>query len=337
MFILGIVLGFLAAFLQSLCYVISGAYVRRTGRPGWSLASPQQLVMLPFSVAGVVFLHPPIGEMGSSEIKSLLLWTLLCMVTGYLGNIGLFQMQRFVEPSRTAPLQSLKIPFIAIMNFLIFGHSFTLMQIAALIFIVVAARLLTDSSQGKLGVVAWAWLILGVASFALCDITVGRMLAITERYSGSVLKNSIFIFALGTLGTSFVGVLSAVPQMMSRTGMPAPSNWLKYVMPYSLIWMISLVMLFVSFSLVGVLPATMAQSTRALISVFLGWVLARQIGFADIEKKVSKGVFIRRVLAAVLIFSAIQLYCKGVEITKVESADFKVESNNLSNKGENNE
>ena len=313
MFILGIVLGFVAAFLQSTCYVISGAYVRRTGQPGWSLAAPQQLVMLPFSITGVLLLHPPLEMLTSSEIRELLLWTALCMVTGYLGNVGLFQMQRFVEPSRTAPLQSLKIPFIALMNFAIFGHSFTVIQIAALAFIVFAAKLLTDSSQGRLCVSAWAWLILGVASFALCDITVGRMLGITQVHAGSVFKNSMFIFALGTLGTSFVGVLSVIPQILSRTGMPSKDSWVRYVLPYSLVWMVSLVLLFVSFSFCGVLPATMAQSTRALISVFLGWVLAKQSGFTDIEKRVSKGVFIKRFLAAILIFTAIALYCRGKE------------------------
>lgn len=330
MFILGIVLGFLAAFLQSTCYVISGAYVKRTGQPGWSLAAPQQLVMLPFSITGVLLLHPPLEVMTKAEIKELLLWTALCMVTGYLGNVGLFQMQRYVEPSRTAPLQSLKIPFIALMNFAVFGHSFSAVQIAALAFIVIAAKLLTDSSQGRLSLSAWTWLILGVASFALCDITVGRMLGLTEAYSGGVLKNSMFIFALGTLGTSLVGVFSVIPQIHSRTGMPTRDSWLRYVLPYSLVWMVSLVLLFVSFSSCGVLPATMAQSTRALISVFLGWVLARQSGFTDIEKKISKGVFLKRILAAILIFTAITLYCKGF---KCDKAGNEISETNLLNQG----
>lgn len=303
----GIALALATAFMQSLCYVLSGSYVRRTGNPGWSLVVPQQAIMLPFAAAGV-FVFFPVG-MSDDAWRTVVCWTLLCTLTGYLGNIGLFQMQRYVEPSRTAPLQSLKVPFIAVFAFLLTGKAITLVQASSLLLVIVASHLLGGSGK-RIPAVAWGWLLTGVSGYAVSDVAIGQMLVATAPFSEGLVECSLFAISLGLLSTGAVGVMLIYPQSRTRAGLPRAADWFRYAVPYSLVWLAAVAALTVSFSMVGVVTATMVQSLRAVISVALGWFLARH-SFSDIEDSVPKALFIKRIVAASLTVLAVWLYCSG--------------------------
>ena len=116
---IGIAMGLTAAFMHSVCYVISGSYVKRTRLPGWTLVAPQRVVMcIPY--AALAWFFRPVSYDGHGV--PLLVCALVCMMAVFLGDCGLFQMQRHVEPSRTAPLQAVKIPILAFLLAVVFGH-----------------------------------------------------------------------------------------------------------------------------------------------------------------------------------------------------------------------
>jgi len=70
---------------------------------------------------------------------------------------------------------------------------------------------------------------------------------------------------------------------------------------------VSIAVLFASFAVIGIVNGTIVQSSRGLIAVVLGWLVARA-GFERIEEKVPHMIFIKRVVSAVLIILAMVLF-----------------------------
>ena len=68
-----------------------------------------------------------------------------------------------------------------------------------------------------------------------------------------------------------------------------------------------MIFLLACFAFTDVVMGTIAQSARGVMSVAIGWLLAKK-GFADVEGAVSAAVFIRRAVAAALIVLAMALY-----------------------------
>jgi len=301
--IVGILFGLVAALLQSLGYVVSGSYVKRTGRPGWTLVAPERVVSILPSAMVTWFARPTSADYDWGPI---LFASLVCAVTVYLGDTGLFQAQKSIEPSRVAPMQALKIPLIALLSFCVFGTVYGPGRIVALALVLAATALLAGAGR-RIPPTAWAWMLVCACGYACSDLSAGRVLAFAHTDGVGVLRSSMF--ALGV--THLVTGLLAIPMLAVRRGgvsavIPA-RDWLRYAAPYAALWLSAMVFLFVSFDLAGVVLGAIAQSTRGLISVVLGVLLARH-GFGDVEEKVSRAVFIRRIVAAVLILLAMVLY-----------------------------
>ena len=142
--LVGIALGLAAAFLQSLCYIVSGSYVRRTGMPGWTLTAPQRAAMLvPYAVLTWLVRPDSLDGVGSAALAGALVVTF----AAYCGDVGLFQMQKTVEPSRVAPLQAMKIPLIAVLSFLALGHAYSVGQVAGIALVLASAAVLFGAGR----------------------------------------------------------------------------------------------------------------------------------------------------------------------------------------------
>ena len=299
---IGILLGLVAASLQSCCYIVSGSYVKRTGRPGWTLTAPQRAFMLvPYAVLTWFSRPASFGDHGPG------FWAgaVTCMVMAYLGDVGLFQMQKTVEPSRVAPLQSMKIPLIALLSFVLLGHAYSVGQVAGIALVLASAAVLFGAGQ-RIGRATWFWLFVCSGGFAVSDIGVGTALRHSQDICGGLLKSSLFSLGVTGLGSSLLALPVVAAQKASHT-LPPLRECLRYALPFGTLWIVAMVFLFVCFSLSGVVLGTIAQSCRGLISVALGWFLARH-GFADLEQGVTVAVFVRRAVAAVLIILAMTLY-----------------------------
>mgnify|MGYP003325300088 CR=1 FL=1 len=299
---LGIAFGLVAAFLQSLCYVVSGSYVRRTGRPGWTLTAPQRaLTLVPYALMAW-FSRP---ETLAGEESAVIVGTTGCMVMVFLGDAGLFQMQKTVEPSRVAPLQSVKIPIIALISFLLLGHRYSVGQLAGIVLVLASAAVLFGAGR-RLGPSTFLWLAACSVGFACSDVSLGHMLVHTRGVCGGVFRSAMFTLGMTGLGSAVLA-LPAVAVQARAHALPSARECVRYAIPYGAVWLVAMIFLFVCFSLSGVVLGTIAQSTRGLISVALGWFLARH-GFADLERGVSASMFVRRAIAAILVMLAMALY-----------------------------
>lgn len=294
--VLGITLGLVAAFLQSVCYVISGSYVKRTGFPGWTLTAPQRVVMaLPYAV--LAWAARP--ESLNGQLRTLFVCVTVCMVAVLAGDCGLFQMQKHVEPSRTAPLQSVKIPILALLSFLVFGQTFTPIQLVGISLVLVSAALLFGAGK-RIRPRDWLWMLICTGSYAVSDLAIGRILEQTRDVCGGVLRSSLFALGITHFACSVFSVPVSVLQWAFGAPFPGVRQWSVYAIPYGFVWMSAMVFLLVCFSLSGVVLGAVAQSCRGLISIVLGWFLIRH-GFADLEGETSRKVLLRRSVSAVVI------------------------------------
>ena len=304
--IAGVLLALTTAVLQSAGYVVSGSYVRRTGLPGWTLAGPQQLLMtVPYALIAWAF-RPTAADFDWAPV-----WggALVCMVCGYCGHVGLFQTQKSVEPSRVSPLQTVKIPLIALGSFLFLGRTYASLQLLGIALVVVSAALLCGAGR-RIPLSAWGWLLVCSAGYAACDVTIWGMLEGTREACGGVLGSSLFVMGVVQVAVGLLAVPVLVVQKASGVPFPSPRDWVRYALLFGTVTMAAMICLFLAFSLCGVVLGTIAQSSRGLISVVFGWFLARH-GFADVEEPVARAVFLRRVFAAIVLIAAIACLSMG--------------------------
>ena len=71
-----------------------------------------------------------------------------------------------------------------------------------------------------------------------------------------------------------------------------------------------MIALFVCFALCGLVLGNIVQSARGLVSVALGWAIARS-GRTGLEENVPASVVARRTAAALLVIAAMALYAAG--------------------------
>ena len=104
-------------------------------------------------------------------------------------------------------------------------------------------------------------------------------------------------------GAASLALLPFVPRF------PA-AEWRRHALPYAALWFLAMVALYGCFAACGLVLGNIVQSTRGLVSVGLGWLVART-GRTDLEERVGAGVVARRVLAALLLVAAVALYAAG--------------------------
>ena len=92
---------------------------------------------------------------------------------------------------------------------------------------------------------------------------------------------------------------------------PLPrAGWLRWAAPYAAVWFVAMAALYACFALCGIVLGNIVQNTRGLLSIALGWLVARA-GRTDLEERVSRAVLARRVAAAALLLAAVALYALG--------------------------
>jgi hypothetical protein len=84
----------------------------------------------------------------------------------------------------------------------------------------------------------------------------------------------------------------------------------KLALPFSTLWPGAIISLFLCIGLAGPVFAVILQSTRGLMSVALGALLAAK-GGTHVEQKLTKKVLLQRIAAAILMIAAVTLYAIG--------------------------
>lgn len=297
----GVAIGLVAALLQSFSYVITARYVRE-GQGGGTLA----LLAPAFALMSVVSL-PVLPFLLPARMPPAAEWILpatLCVGLAMAANVALFLMQRTVDASRVSPLLTMKVPILAVFGMVLFAERYTPMQWVGVALVIVSAWLLCNAGR-DVPLRALAWLFLASIGYAFSDICIKLTLEAFAPVCRSLLHCSLLTVFVCYLAGGIYGFagLAFVPRTPRRV-------FVRHVVPYAAVWLLAMIVLFACFSLIGIVQGNIVQSARGLISVVMGWFLARA-GLVHLEERVSRAVFVRRVVSALMIVLAIALFNLG--------------------------
>lgn len=295
----GILCGLLAASFQSLCYVFSRIFVTRPGNTSGLLFVLSHVQMgavavlaLPFLLAGDV---PPLAAF---------FWPLMGAAFFYLaGQVALFRTLRTVEASRVSPLLGLKILILALITAFVLGLPVAPLQWAAVALSVLAAFVLNYSGSAVPVPVALGVLVC-CFFYSLSDLFIRALVDSLEAVG--TFRAVLLGCALSYVVTGLVGAA-----LLPSAGRPTRAQW-KAAVPVAFTWLLAMVFLFATFRLLGVVFGNIIQSTRGLISIFMGALIAR-LGHLHLEGRVGKDVLMRRAAAAAMMTVAVALYVLGIE------------------------
>lgn len=301
--IVGTLFGIVAAFLQACAFASSARYVRMSGKPSWTLIAPSFLVMGVIAFAAMPFCLP-------TDFSVLPFWKLFgasaaCIMFAIVSNGLTFLLQRYVESSRTTPLLAIKVPMLAAFYALVLGDRITPGQWIGVALVIAASVMLCGAGR-RITAFSFLLLIVICAGFCASDYCIQISFDLTKKScGGSLLRYSFFtlcvMYAISGVGSALV----LVPTLLSRRRRAAV-QW-KLVYPYAVFWITGIGFLFICFALCGIVYGTIIQSLRGLIATAIGYFIARA-GATQLEERVSRGVFVRRIVATVLISAAIALY-----------------------------
>ena len=216
-----------------------------------------------------------------------------------LGQLGLFLLMRNVHASRVAPLLGLKLVVLAVITTTFLHQSLAISQWSATA-LCVAAALMLNYSGTALSPASLGCLALACVSYSLSDLSIAVL--VRSLRSLPMLHASILGVCLSYLLCGFAA-LALIPLLGVRRTV---GDW-HLATPFAACWFLAMVFLYACFGTVGALYGNILQSTRGLISVLLGAVLAR-MGWLTLESRVSRVVLMRRIAAAGLMSVAIWLF-----------------------------
>ena len=301
----GVAAGLGCALFSSISYLISRHHGTR--RPGGS----RRLLVLAHLLMGLAclpaawLLIPP--ETSATAIFSWNVWSACFVSTGsyFVGQACVFHLLTRDDASKLSPLLGLKIIALALIVSVVLRQSLTSGQWLAVILCAAAAVV---QQRGGAGVTAAALCLLGFACccFAVADLGIVALidalelaLPISRLQAGSLAMALTYV-----LGGCFAAPLVAAEYARQRP--PTGREWLAAA-EYSAAWLAAMVSLYACIGSVGVFLSTILQSTRGVMSVVLGAVLAH-LGWHDLESRVDRLMLMKRIAAAILMTAAIASY-----------------------------
>jgi drug/metabolite transporter (DMT)-like permease len=298
----GLVAGIAAAAFSALSYLISRHHGNRAG--GGSL----RLLVLGHIIMGLICL-PAAWAIRPATLPELARWLppLLGSAGCYLAGQGIvFATLKRMPASRLAPLLGLKIVMLAGIVSLLPGEPLDSVQWLAVGLSMAAAAML-QRAGGSAPPAALAAVLTACLMFALSDLCIVQLInALQTGGSGwwpaaPRLHAGCFAMAITYVLCGLV-VATLLPRALPRDR----RDWVASVQ-YAVAWLAGMAGLYTCFGLVGAVFGNILQSTRGIIAVGLGAVLAH-LGWHDLEEQVDRGTLLRRLAAAALMTAAIALY-----------------------------
>ncbi len=291
----GILLGLGAALSQCFAYLISRAFVvqHRHAFVQFLLTSHLYMGVMALLVLAAAW---PAGMPLPRQAMVPLAGTTLFYI---IGQAAMLLLMRFINPSRVAPLLGAKILVLAVLATAFFGYRLSGPQILAVI-ACAAAVLLLNATGGGLSIRAGAVLLVACTGYSLCDLYI-QALIISLRplppLHAAMLAGALSYVLSGLLS------LAILPWLIRRRHLV---SW-RYALPFSLLWYGAMLGLFGCIGYVGPVFGVILQSSRGLMALAIGVVVAR-LGWLHIETRLSRPVLVKRAVAALLMSLAIGLY-----------------------------
>jgi drug/metabolite transporter (DMT)-like permease len=301
----GMAAGLAAAFFSSISYLISRHHGTR--RPGGSrrLLVLAHLLMSLGCVPVTWQLLPSAESVSAFTVPAVWLPCLISTLSYFGGQACLFHLLTRADASRLSPLLGLKIVAQALLLTVVVQRSLAPMQWLAIVLCGAAAIVL---QQGRSGVHLH---VLGMLALACFGFAVAD-LEIVSLIDGLETELTVSRLRAGTIAMSMTYVLGGVIMFpfavaeYRRRPAPEIKDWLA-AMQYSAAWMGAMITLYACIGSVGVILSTILQSTRGIMSVVLGAILAHH-GWHELESRVDRRMLLKRIIAAALMTAAIGVY-----------------------------
>ena len=289
----GIGFGLGAAACQSLSYVLSRRFVGQTGSTPALLLIVSHLMMGAGSLLLLLVLSPRNLPPFAAYAAPLAGAGLFYLVA----QLGLFYVLRTVESSRVAPMLGMKVLVLACMAVLLTRQGLHPLQWAAVGMSAMAAWLLNEAG-GRVPGRCLAVLGMTITCYCLSDLSIAELM----RRLADVKPLPAFTGAALT----YLLCAAVILPFAFRRDLLQARVW-RLAAPFAVAWFGAMCLLYACFALIGVVFGNIIQSTRGIMSVAIGWGIAR-VGHTHLESRVGRHVFWRRVAGAVLMLAAVALY-----------------------------
>ena len=304
----GIVAGLTAAFFSSVSYLISRHHGTRERHASRRLLIFAHVIM--GFTCGLFALSSYSSEILFSRIWRWPIWLPCFVSTGtyFFGTSAVFRVLRRSDASRLSPLLGLKIIALGLIVSLVLGQELSVEQWFAVTLCATAAILLQQGGSG-LPVQSLLLLSCGCVCFAIADLGIVEMI---DAMQNAVSLNRFSVGCLALLVTYvFIGLIVLPLALFEYARHPRPTarDWFA-AGEYSAAWLLAMFGLYACIGFVGVVLSTILQSTRGIVSVVLGAIVSGQ-GWHQLESRIERNVFCRRLLAAFCMTTAIALYVVG--------------------------
>jgi len=323
MLLLGLILGLFSALGSSVAYLLSRRYAvsqraLEPDQPSWRgpmrLLATSHVWLGGCCLVGAFFLWPGEADLPASVVTAVA--TTAGVAFFYmLGNVFLFITLMHTDASRVSPLLGMKIVILAVIVVVALGDRLTAMQWGGVALATFAAMMLA-STGGRLGLKPALLIAATCLCFVMSDLCIRLMIEawlpahqLTEDTAAlAQIKSSAVGVKASMLGMC-LSYLWAGTAALAILPVAKASRWDHWrgSMGYAGSWFVSMVLLFACFALVGIVLGNILQSTRGLMSIALGSIVA-WAGHHHLEAHASRSVVLRRALAAVVMTAAVALY-----------------------------
>jgi hypothetical protein len=171
----------------------------------------------------------------------------------------------------------------------------------------VAAAAMLQAGRGAVPPRALGFVLSCCLCFAISDLWIVRLI---DGLQAGAMTSSAVISRLHAGGLAMAltyGLCGALfAPLVVALGPLTRADWTAAAR-YASAWLLSMVGLYCCFGLVGVVFGNILQSTRGIMSVALGAVLAH-LGWHELEQRVDRTTLLRRLAAALLMTAAIAIY-----------------------------
>ena len=214
-----------------------------------------------------------------------------------LGHWGFFSAQKHIESSRIASLMGLKILLVMLLMLIFMHANFTLLQYIAIV-LAASAAILINWINGKLDWNGMGYFSMALLGYACSDL--GVQLVVQEMQCSNPIAGGLagFSASYGVLG--FFALAALKPLKVNF-------RMLKKALPQGVCWVFSMWGLYVCFGLLGAAFGNVVQASRGIISLILGIILSF-FAIQGLEQKQSWVMWLRKAVAALMMFGAIVLY-----------------------------
>lgn len=293
--ILGIVIGLASAVMQSGSYILSRSFMAKN-YSAKALTIYSQLIMGVLALAALPFAYPERITDGTSG--EFFLWTLLWLTVIPIGQFCFFRTLREIEPIKIASLLGLKIIVLALIFVFVLRNLLSARQWFAVLISTAAAVGMNWSGGNKFAGKGLLYLAITLICFALADIAETRLVRMIN--SGDLLHDSIAISALcyGLLGIITIPALRFIKFDVIQ---------LRAAIPYSVTWLLAMTALIACFAELNTVFGNVVQASRGVIAIGLELTLL-SLGLSNERVLVSPQMWIRRILAALLMAAAIVIF-----------------------------